>query len=230
MRFAMGRVNRFCPASRRFARLELKASVTKHMWPPAALLAVKQCRRVKQWLNPGLFGLADWIFRNTSYSSEWPPTIFAVACDVKIFMATKVLVFAELSLYWCEICSILVGIYEELTARATQRKKQPNPAEFNDQNRETGKLSALFGRTDSALTNVQLLLQWNIRSPPRKSRVEVPPEARQFLPSRWSGPWDRPPWHPVERTIVLLGNFPALVTVWRPRAHGVEYVGRESHA
>ena len=31
MRFAMGRVNRFCPVSRRFARLELKASVTKHM-------------------------------------------------------------------------------------------------------------------------------------------------------------------------------------------------------
>lgn len=34
MRFAMGRVNRlvrFCPGARRFARVELKASVTKHV-------------------------------------------------------------------------------------------------------------------------------------------------------------------------------------------------------
>ena len=31
---------------------------------------------------------------------EWPPTICAVACDVKIFMATIVLLSADLSLYY----------------------------------------------------------------------------------------------------------------------------------
>jgi hypothetical protein len=99
MRLAIGTVNRFSPGGRMSDRLELNGSITKHICPPAALLVTKYPRMVKQWWNPGLSRLVDISFRYTSYSGELPVTTFAVACDVRIFRATNVLVSVDLSLY-----------------------------------------------------------------------------------------------------------------------------------